>query len=107
MTQADDAWERVIAQSQQAVRELALGLGVLQERLEGACDALLSLEASLRERLLGSDRFEEKQFLQVLEHHPGFPVVLTEPRFTTVAEDQPDGWRSSQCFRRAVRPAAI
>jgi hypothetical protein len=43
MTLADDAWERVIAQSQQAVRELALGLGGLQDRLEGACDALLSL----------------------------------------------------------------
>jgi hypothetical protein len=45
MATADDAWERVITQSQQAVRELALGLGVLQDRLEGACDALLSLES--------------------------------------------------------------
>lgn len=58
MTTADDAWERVIAQSQQAVRELALGLGVLQARLEGACDALLSLESrelpeAVRQEFLG------------------------------------------------------
>jgi hypothetical protein len=42
---AEDAVPRALTQSFAAVRELALGLGGLQTRLEGACDALLSLES--------------------------------------------------------------
>jgi hypothetical protein len=37
--------EHVLRRSFDAVRELALGPGVIQERLEGACDAILSLES--------------------------------------------------------------
>jgi predicted ATPase len=54
---APEASNRVLAQTFAAVRELALGLGGLQERLEGACDAMLSLESKeipepLREEFL-------------------------------------------------------
>jgi hypothetical protein len=35
-----------VEQSFAAVRELALGSGMLSERLEGACDALLTLESA-------------------------------------------------------------
>lgn len=40
-----EASRHVTMQSFAAVRELALGTGSLQERLEGACDALLTLES--------------------------------------------------------------
>jgi hypothetical protein len=36
---------RVLAQSVAAVHALAVGLGRVQARLEGACDALLCLES--------------------------------------------------------------
>jgi hypothetical protein len=42
---SNDKPSRVMAQSFAAVRELALGMGPLHERLESACDALLSLES--------------------------------------------------------------
>lgn len=41
----DEESRHAVEQSFTAVRELALGLGVLAERLEGACDAVLSLES--------------------------------------------------------------
>ncbi len=40
-----EATPHVLTQSFAAVRELAVGLGRLQARLEGACDALLSVES--------------------------------------------------------------
>jgi hypothetical protein len=52
-----EAHRHAVEQSFLAVRELALGLGRLQVRLEGACDGILSLESkelpeTLREEFL-------------------------------------------------------
>jgi hypothetical protein len=45
-------------------------------------DELIALDSIVRERFVPSGVFDEGQFRNILDRHPGYPVSLTEPRQT-------------------------
>jgi hypothetical protein len=48
-------------------------------------DALLGIESALRDRLGLDDQPPEGEIRERIADHPGFPVLMTEPLYTTVA----------------------
>lgn len=60
-------------------------LRVVRENPRLHPDALLGLEAALRDRLGLNDQPPEGEIRERIAEHPGFPILLTEPLFTTVA----------------------
>lgn len=73
---------------------------VVRENPQLERDALLYLEPQLEAELAGAGAREVEKFLT---RQKGFPVVFTEPRFTTVAED---GYQVTlqRLVDRVVRP---
>src|SRR4051812_23339563 len=68
-------------------------------------NALDGLRATLERELLPTP-FTEEGLLRLLESHPGFPVSLTEARYTTVAENLGAGLDDTleRLIERIVRP---
>lgn len=69
-------------------------------------DALLYLEPFLRDELSVTSPFNRERFLTLLNNQRWFPVILTEPRYTTLQEDQPGALEATleRLLKRVVRP---
>lgn len=70
-------------------------------------DALAHLEAFLNEQLSrAAPKFTPPGMLEFLERHPGFPVSLTEARYTTIEEHDPDPLTATvdRLLERIVKP---
>jgi hypothetical protein len=79
---------------------------VIRENPWLATNALLHLESSLQEKLSHRGSFNQKEFQKALEDFSSFPVLLTEPRHTTIQEDQPNALSTTldRLIQRVVRP---
>ncbi len=78
---ASESWQHVARQSFTAVCALALESGSLQERLEGACDALLSLESRQAPEPLREELGELIAAIMAVES----PAALQEAEAATLA----------------------
>jgi hypothetical protein len=78
---------------------------VIRENPRLDTHGLDSLETILRDNLvLGT--FDQKRLFRFLEAHPGFPVSFTEPRYTTLPDEQPAPLDVTleRLINRVVRP---
>jgi hypothetical protein len=81
---------------------------VIRENPHLERDALLYLDEYVRQRLARTvPPFTDDGFLRVIAEQSGFPVLLTTPRVTTIAEEGEPGIQSAldQLLGRIVRPA--
>jgi hypothetical protein len=93
------AWtetEKLLRLDNEAIRR------VVRENPAMATDALRSLESSLRLRLEGAARPE--QIAGALADPKGFPIVVTEPRETTILEGETLEKTLDRLLQRIVHP---
>jgi hypothetical protein len=81
---------------------------VVRENPHLARDSLLYLKEYLRQRLSRTvPPFTDEGFLRVIAEQTGFPVLLTQPRTTTLTTGDEGGMRDAmeRLINRVVRPA--
>lgn len=79
---------------------------VIRENPYLARDGLRHLELSLHTLILADEPFRHERMLRILEEHKGFPVLFSEPRFTTIVDDDPIGLEDTldRLVSRVVTP---